>query len=231
VHDYLDWNPSRADVEAKLEVNREKGRKGGIKSARLRGASNQAASQGQAGGLDSASTQIQAASLASACAPNSTQSNPDPIRSDPVRSGPEDQDPEREALPAKAPRARSAVKATRAPASDDPAAPAWLAAEGLPALDDPTHGPNIVRMLDWSQTSPKGAKLKWSLVWKRVWRDLDSGPPSSGRRVDDREPELFGYDVANCKPSPEKRQELQARAIADAERMCRGERKEDGSMW
>ena len=36
VHDYLEWNPSKEQVEAKLAIAREKGRKGGLRSGAVR---------------------------------------------------------------------------------------------------------------------------------------------------------------------------------------------------
>ncbi len=59
-------------------------------------------------------------------------------------------------------------RAERSPSSVDPAAPAWLTAHGLPPIDDPTYGAEIAKMLDWSVSAPKGAKLDWPATW-RSW--------------------------------------------------------------
>lgn len=80
VHDYLQWNPSKADVEAKVQANREKGRKGGLASGRTR---SEAASKHIASTNDEANAnQSRSRLLRVGFASGSTKTNPDPIRSE-----------------------------------------------------------------------------------------------------------------------------------------------------
>lgn len=66
--------------------------------------------------------------------------------------------------PAPEPAKRVAPR-TRCPTSDDPNAPAWLAAHGLPALDDPEHGAEVTACLDHH-----GARANTMADWKAAWR-------------------------------------------------------------
>lgn len=76
-HDYLEWNPSREQVEAKLEKLREKGRKGGLRSGQVR----QDRAKDEPEAKLPASTNNEAPCFGS----GSTQTNPGPVRSGPVR--------------------------------------------------------------------------------------------------------------------------------------------------
>lgn len=71
VHDYLDWNPSREQVLAKVEAKRQAGRLGGRRSGEAR--RQQRPEQGRS---DNEALCFES---------GSTKSNPDPIRSDPIR--------------------------------------------------------------------------------------------------------------------------------------------------
>lgn len=88
VHDYLDWNPSRAQVEAKVEANRAKGRSGGIASGRSRNEAkaNQARTQAEPSANPNRTqrepepNQPRSQNEAACFAVGSTKTNPDPIR-------------------------------------------------------------------------------------------------------------------------------------------------------
>lgn len=85
VHDYLQWNPSKADVEAKVQANREKGRRGGLASGRSRSEAN--AKQTGSTKDEPTSNQSRSSLLQVGFAVGSTKTNPDPIRSDPEEEG------------------------------------------------------------------------------------------------------------------------------------------------
>ena len=78
IHDYLEWNPSKDQVDAKLAALREKGRRGGLRSGAAR-------SRGEAEAKQPASPLVEA----EAKQPASPLVEPKrtPVRSGPVRSG------------------------------------------------------------------------------------------------------------------------------------------------
>ena len=180
VHDYLDWNPSREDVLAKLEVNREKGRKGGLKSGRLRRESNPEASQGQAAGLVLASTQQQATGQV----PARTQTNPDPIRSDPIRSDPISE-------------AEAEARATRPPPPDE----VPLDANGRAILEELKRHPKLQELADARTASALAGRIMIGTRIEDVLHAIDETAFDllEGSSAEVARSKLRKY-VANAKP-------------------------------
>lgn len=189
-HDFLDWNDSRAEVEAKRERKRAAASIGGHASARQRGAKRQASSfvagselanqnstSGQAPCLDSGSPTANQKATSPGLSPSPS----------PSPSGSSNQiDPPVGPPSGDAPKPDRSKRGTRCPASTAPDAPAWLEREGLPALGS-DHGAEVAKMLDHFAAAPgaKGVKLDWPATW-RNWAKSGfskvAGPAPGHRR-------------------------------------------------
>ncbi len=188
LHDYLEWNPSAAEVAAAVTAKRAAGKAGGLAKAAARLSGSKQASNANSETIAAASQVLeQVASKHLAL-------------SHPIPSQPEEGDAPPAAAAVRPGKLKGPSKAHRAPAPDDPGAATWLAGHGIPALDDPQHGRQVRKMLVWSQTSPKGAKVKWPLVWDNVWRESDAAPSSPSSSPGTEQP---FFDKARAKAAGE----------------------------
>jgi hypothetical protein len=166
VHDYLDWNPSRADVEAKREQKRAAAKLGGEASGRTR--------------ANRTRTNIEAPCFGS----GSSLANPDPIR---IRSGSEippvvpqgDPTPASELRgpaepPPPKPSRRRPASACPASTATDADVTAWLATWKLPSLADA----ELRKFVDHHR-----ARDSRFSDWAAAWRTWSANAATWGKRA------------------------------------------------
>lgn len=168
IHGFLRWNEPKEVVLAKREARRLAGQTGGTRSAAAKAEAKQEATNGQAN----------ACRTVGGCLDN-VQADCNPLLSSPSASS------KQNVLPPSAP----AKRATRCPAEDDPGLPAWLAANGIPALDDRTYGREVYKFAAYhSQRVKDPTSNRWKgrwVAWRSKAEDDGSLPKtSSGHQQD-----------------------------------------------
>lgn len=157
MHDYLDWNKSRAEVEAQREVRARAGRAGGKRSGKVRASKAEAKAQANASSL-----------LEQTPSTDEAKTNPDPTHT----QEPQEQTPS--VLSADKPRTK---RGTRIP--DDfavtPDMVAW-AQQNTPDVDGRFETAQFVDY--WHAKSGAGAtKLDWRRTWQTWMRNAQQRAP------------------------------------------------------
>ena len=177
LHDYLEWNPSSAEVAASIDAKRRAGSMGGRSKATRHSNGLAAATAPASSSLAPARADATAGALAeSKQSPSIIPTHPNPSISDPPVGPPQLEPAVTTDSPQAAPTEHAKTKASRkkpataAPSSDENPFDVgeWLTRWKLPRLTDEREGPEVAKFLDHHRA--KGSTFAdWTAAW-RTWQ-------------------------------------------------------------